>query len=338
MTYLKVVSTNRALIGFGLLTAFSTSFGQTFFISLFLPHFLASLSLDESGFGVLYAVGTLSSALLLPTLGAAIDSSDLKRYTTVTVLGLAGSAVLVATAQHAILLGIGIAGLRLSGQGLLGHISHTVMAKAFSQGRGRALALASLGYPLGEALLPITFAGLLAVLDWRTVWWVVVLVSVAMVVPVRSLACGYENRGEMDSPGEGTNQGGRCIRQVLSDSRFYLLLPPILLAPFLLTGMFLYQMPLAASRGWTSEWMAGAFAGFAIARAFSAVAVGPDHRPLFCRQADAVIPFASGCRIAAPERKPFCMDRVRVSRTRRRDRRGMRKYYFSSMGRDVRSR
>ena len=43
-----------------------------------------------------------------------------------------------------------------------------------------------------------------------------------MVVPVRLLANGYGNRREMDSLQEGTSQDGRGIKQVLSDSRFYL--------------------------------------------------------------------------------------------------------------------
>ena len=58
MSYGALVRSNQSLIGFGVLTAFSTSFGQTFFISLFVPQFLQSFGLGEATFGILYAVAT----------------------------------------------------------------------------------------------------------------------------------------------------------------------------------------------------------------------------------------------------------------------------------------
>ena len=156
MSYWNFLSTYRTLLGFGLVTALSSSFGQTFFISLFLPYFLTDFGISKGDFGFLYGLATLGSALCLPYLGSRIDSLDLRRYTGLTLFGMAAAALLVAVAPHVALLGLGIVGLRLTGQGLMWHISQTVMAREFTASRGKALGIAGLGYPLGEAFLRAT--------------------------------------------------------------------------------------------------------------------------------------------------------------------------------------
>ena len=145
------------------MTALSSSFGQTFFISLFVPRFMADFDLTKGDFGLLYGGCTLLSALCLPLLGSRIDHLELKRYTALTIGGLALAALTVSAAPHVALLALGIVGLRLSGQGLLGHISQTVMAREFAASRGKALGVAGLGYPLGEAVLPMACATVICV-------------------------------------------------------------------------------------------------------------------------------------------------------------------------------
>ncbi len=273
MVYRKFVSAHRRMLGFGLLTAFSSSFGQTFFISLFLLHFLGAFSLDKAAFGVLYASATLLSALMLPVLGRKIDTARLRSYTVLVLAGLAASALLAATARHVLLLAVAIVGLRLFGQGLLGHISQTVMARDFARFRGRALGLAGLGYPLGEALLPIAFAALLLWVEWRTAWLAVAVAIAGVILPVALylLRGGEPEESPPPAAGERAETGGAYWR----DRRFWFVMPAALAAPFLFTGLFLYQVPLAASKGWRPEWIAAAFTGFAIARALSTVASGP---------------------------------------------------------------
>jgi hypothetical protein len=147
--YLRFLATYRTILGFGLVTALSSSFGQTFFISLFLTYFMTNFDLSKGEFGFLYGGCTPLSAMCLPMLGARINRLELKRYTALTIVGLAAAALAVSVAPHVAFLAIGIVGLRLSGQGLLGHISQTVMAREFAESRGNALGVAGLGYPLG---------------------------------------------------------------------------------------------------------------------------------------------------------------------------------------------
>ena len=53
------------------------------------------------------------------------------------------------------------------------------------------------------------------------------------------------------------------------------MLPGLLVVPFVLTGLFLYQLPLAGFKGWTDRAMAVGFIGFAGARLVSSILVGP---------------------------------------------------------------
>jgi MFS family permease len=263
------------MLGFGLLTALSTSFGQTFFIALFLPHFQQSFSLSKSDFGLLYGVGTLLSALSLPWLGSRIDTANLPRYTGATLAGLAAACLLMALSPHFLALGLAILGVRLMGHGLLAHISQTVMAREFGANRGKALGIAGLGYPLGEALLPITFTLLLRALGWREAWLLVAVFIAGVLLPlVLRLLRAAPAPPVSELPG-GAEVAPFSRKQILRDPRLYLTLPAVLVLPFVLTGLFLFQAPLAESKGWAYEWMAAAFAGFAISRAVCSLLSGP---------------------------------------------------------------
>jgi predicted MFS family arabinose efflux permease len=277
MEYYRFLTTYRTLLAFGLVTALSSSFGQTFFISLFLPYFLADFAMSKGDFGLLYAGATLVSAFCLPYLGSKIDKLDVQRYTAFTLLGMAASACLVAGAPHFALLGLGIIGLRLTGQGLLGHISQTVMAREFGPSRGKALGFASLGYPMGEALLPLACAAALAFLPWRSIWAAVAVGALVLVLPV-ALTLWKRRPSWNELSQNGPTVSG--TRASVSSSEFFRsaevwsVLPALLTPPFVLTGLFLFQAPLSEYKGWSLEWMAAGFTLFAVTRAVCSLGVG----------------------------------------------------------------
>ena len=277
MDYFRFLNTYRTLLAFGLVTALSSSFGQTFFISLFLPYFLADFALSKGDFGLLYATATLMSAICLPYLGSKIDKLDVQRYTAFTLLGMAASACLVAGAPHYLLLGLGIVGLRLTGQGLMGHISQTVMAREFGPSRGKALGFASLGYPMGEALLPLACAAALGFLPWRSIWGAVAVGALVLVMPVALTL--WRRRPSWNEVSLGSPQAVGA-RTSISSSEFFRsaevwsVLPALLTPPFVLTGLFLFQAPLSEYKGWSLEWMAAGFTVFAVTRAVCSLGVG----------------------------------------------------------------
>lgn len=274
--YFRFLASYRTILAFGLVTALSSSFGQTFFISLFLPYFMTDFDLTKGDFGFLYGGCTLLSALCLPRLGSHIDRLDLKRYTALTIVGLAAAALTVSTAPHVAFLALGIVGLRLSGQGLLGHISQTVMAREFAASRGKALGVAGLGYPLGEAVLPLVCTLGLQFLPWTAVWQLVSAGAIVLILPLAlGLLSNANGQTEAAAPAPAT-----AMPQALGGDTFgrdlitYLALPVLLTPPFVFTGLFLYQAPMAEWKGWDPTWVAAAFSAFAVSRALSSITIG----------------------------------------------------------------
>jgi MFS family permease len=274
--YFRFLASYRTILGFGLVTALSSSFGQTFFISLFLPYFMVDFDLTKGDFGILYGGCTLLSALCLPRLGSHIDRLDLKRYTTFTIVGLAAAALTVSTAPHVAFLALGIVGLRLTGQGLLGHISQTVMAREFAASRGKALGVAGLGYALGEAVLPLACTLGLQFLPWTAVWQIVSAGAIILILPLALGLLSNTNRQTEAATPTATTAAPRALGENTfgRDLNTYLAIPVLLAPSFVFTGLFLYQVPMAEWKGWDPSWVAAAFSAFAVSRALSSIAIG----------------------------------------------------------------
>ena len=283
-SYWRFIRQERTLLLFGLSLTFLSSVGQTFLVSLFVPGFLREFAFSEAEFGVLYAVATLTSALLLPWFGQWLDRTSLHHFTWGVVMLLAGSAFLIAAARHVAVLALALTGLRLAGQGLSSHTALTTMARHYHAARGRALSVSSLGFPLGEGVLPLLLVGSIGFLGGRATW-VVIGAAVLLFGPflVRLLqrsgveldprvaahpAPAAPAAGNPDAPAWGR-------REVLRDPRFWLVLPLKLLPPFWITGLFLYQTTIAGLRGWSLPLMASAFLAFALTRVGVTVAAGP---------------------------------------------------------------
>ena len=96
MAYLQFLFKNRRFLSFGLLIAFFSAFGQTFFIAVFGPDIRAEFGLSHGSFGGYYAMGTAASGVCLIWAGKLIDRFDL-RWVTVGVC----SALILACANMA---------------------------------------------------------------------------------------------------------------------------------------------------------------------------------------------------------------------------------------------
>ena len=158
-------------LAFGLTLTFLSSFGQTFFIALFNESLRAEFALSHSAIGAYYSIATLASGLTIAWLGRAVDWVDLRVFTALVCVALAAAAFGMAWVPSALVL-VGVFFLlRLTGQGLLSHAALTTMSRYFDETRGKAMALAGLGYPLGEAVLPVVAVGLMTAFGWRQVWF-----------------------------------------------------------------------------------------------------------------------------------------------------------------------
>ncbi len=279
MSYLSFIRANARFLGFGLFLTFASSFGQTFFISLFSSELRQDFGLSHGAFGSLYSVATLASGFLLIWVGRAIDRMELRFFTALVILGLAAASFTLANAGSAAMLCAAIFGLRLFGQGLLGHIAMVSMARYFERARGKAVSLAALGYPLGEAALPFIAIAVLAAVGWRASWGYFVAAIVIIVLPMAMLLLSSRPQSGITEPEapvarrEDVNRGA-SLREVLRDGRFYLFLPAILAPSFITTGMFFHQRHLAEVKGWSLELLAAAFVVFALSQSLTALCAG----------------------------------------------------------------
>jgi MFS family permease len=251
------------LIGGGFLLAFTSGPGQTWFIALFATALQAELALSPGGFGSLYSIATLSSGLLLAWVGAKVDDVPPRRFALATAIVLAAACLGMAAATHPLMLLPIVFLLRLTGQGLMSHLSMTILARGFDAARGRALGIGSLGFPVSQAILPVLATLGLFTLGWRFTWLVVGGVVLGVVLPLLALLLRRAQLPERRGPGPARGSSWRERLDLLMERRFLLLLPTVFAPSFVLTALFFHQGSLIAAKGWSVAWFATSVAVFA---------------------------------------------------------------------------
>ena len=283
VAYVKFAADNRRLIGFGFLVAFASSFGQTYYIGIFGPAIQSEFGLSHTAWGTIYMLGTLGSALLLPWTGKQIDRLDLRLYTgLVGLLAVAACATTALTVSPAMLV-LAVFLLRQSGQGLMSHVGITSMARYFDTGRGRAIAIATMGFAIGEAVLPFAAVLMIAALGWRWSYGVTALTLAFVLVPASLwLLRGHFDRhrahlAELSAPraSEKAHTRSWTRAEMLRDPRFYLLMPGVLAPSVVLTAMFFHHLNLADAKAWSHAWMTGSYVIYALAVVVTSLMAGP---------------------------------------------------------------
>ena len=282
-TWSNVAADERRLVLFGFIAAFTSSFGQTYFIGVFGPEIQAEFGLSYTDWGAIYLLGTLLSAVLLPFSGKLIDHLPLRRFSLYVcgLLLLASSSTFVVTGWLTLVLSIFL--LRHAGQGLMSHIAITTVARYFKAGRGRAIAIASLGYSAGEAMLPFLAVLAIAIFGWRWTYGGVALFLGLVIVPVfLRLLKAPERRPSGDATDShklNSHQPGAqrswTRAEVLADRRIYLLLPALLAPPIVSTAMFFHHLTLADAKGWGHAWITGSYAIYAAVTVVTTLITGP---------------------------------------------------------------
>ncbi len=281
--YLAFAGRHRRFLAFGLLLSFTSSAGQTFFIGLFGPAVRETFELSHTEWGSLYLIGTLASAFLLPWTGQLIDRIDLRLYVAVGLLGLAAACLAMSMAQSVVFLAFAIFLLRQTGQGITSHAAATSMARYHGPDRGKALAIASVGIALGEALLPILAVLAIASLGWRQTYGWAGLAIVLVLLPASLWLLGdHKKRHEqhltmLAKPGaaERPSSSDHTRWQMLSELRFYLILPAFLAPSYIMTALFFHHLTLADGKGWSATWMTGQYWVFALSATLASLASGP---------------------------------------------------------------
>jgi MFS family permease len=171
--------------------------------------------------------------------------------------------------------------LRFGGQGLLSHAGVTAVARYAAEGRGKAVAISTLGFSFGEAILPLALVSMLALYDWQTVWGFIALALAIVLLPLTQLLLrGHSVRHAalLDRLGlSGGETGNRQYTrgQVLRDRFFWLLMPALLAPGFINTGIFFNQRTIVAEMGWDIRLFALGFMVYALVTVLSSLVSGP---------------------------------------------------------------
>jgi len=282
MSYLRFLKKNWRFVGFGFTMSFSASFGQTFYIALSGANIRSEFGLSHGGFGSWFALATIASAMTIIWLGRVIDRVDLRWYTLAVCIGLVLSMLMIASAPGIIILVIGLYLARLTGQGLLMHISTTSMGRYFDSDRGKAVSISAIGQSFGEAILPVFILIFIVEFGWRESWYIAAItITLLLAVLIPNLMRDYTKRhqeylGRISlKPNYQKNIKRQWSRsEVLIDFRFYVISSVVLSFSFICTGLFFHQIHIAESKGWPLEILASAFIFFAIFKVFTSLCMG----------------------------------------------------------------
>jgi len=286
--YGVLLKNHTRFILFGLITAFASSFGQTYFIGIFGHAIQQDFAMSHTQWGGIYMAGTLLSALLLPITGKLIDQMPLQRYTFFVVLLLALACWFIAQVHSLVWLVVGVFFLRQAGQGLMSHVAYTSMGRYFDRQRGKATAMVAIGFAVGEAVLPIIAVIAIAAVGWRFSYMGVALVVLVFVLPASMWFLrghnvrhqSYEKKlAAQEQPAVKTSDHGAAAiswrrRDVLKDYRFYLILPAVSATSLVSTALFFHHLNLADEKGWSHAFITGNYILYSVVATVMAIISG----------------------------------------------------------------
>ena len=253
MGYLRFLIDNRLFLLAGFLLTFTSSFGQTYFISLFAGEIKGAFGLSDGEWGGIYTIGTTLSAVTMIWAGALTDRFRVRHLSFWVMVLLALACVAMAMVPNGFLLIFVIYALRLMGQGMLSQLGAVAMSRWFIATRGRALSLSSMGFAVGQAMLPVMFVALLATWHWQSLW-LLAAGCIVVLIPVMQILLKQERTPQ--SMASGTQSFGMDAQhwtrgQMLRHPLFYILIPLVLGPSAWGTALFFQQVHLTEVKGWS---------------------------------------------------------------------------------------
>lgn len=250
--FLSFLTLNKRWLFAGGVISLGSSFGQTFFISIFAGEIMAEFNLSDGQWGWYYSLGTTASAIVMLYGGILSDRFRARTLASVVLLFLALSCLLMANLPGIWALPFVIFALRFTGQGMLSHIAVVAVARWFSAARGKALAISTLGFSAGEAFLPLTFVSLLTFTSWRSLWALAAL-GALFLIPIILWLLNKERTPRSIADGQTTTGMLRrhwSRKDALSHWLFWMVAPMMMAPGIFSTALFFQQVHLTASKGW----------------------------------------------------------------------------------------
>ena len=276
MGYLRFLIDNRLFLLAGFILSFTSSYGQTFFISLFAGDIMREFELTDGEWGGLYTLATTMSAVTMVWAGVLTDRYRVRLLSFGVMVLLAVSCFAMALIQTWGLLILVIYGLRLFGQGMMSEVAYVAMARWFVAARGRAISIASMGFATGQAILPIIFVALLLIFDWRSLWIIAAILILVTIPAIQSLLRKERTPQSLAQQDKSLGMQARnwSRSEMLRHPLFYLMVPLMLGPPSWGTALFFQQVHLTEVKGWSLAAFVSLMPIFTLAMIASTFAAG----------------------------------------------------------------
>ena len=252
MSAFAFIRDNLHFLAAGVLLMFTSSFGQTFFISTFAAEIMEAFDLSDGQWGLTYTIGTSISAVAMFWAGALTDRFRVRLLAWVVLPGLAVSCFFMALNTWVVGLVVCVFLLRFFGQGMTYQLAAVAMARWFIARRGLALSLSNMGIAFGTAVLPVICAALLGWMSWQAIW-VAAGIATLLLFPVLLFLLSHERTPQSHAEeSEAVGMEGRhwTRAEVLKSALFWMLIPALLGPPAWGTSLFFQQVHIAEVKGW----------------------------------------------------------------------------------------
>lgn len=267
MNYLSFVRQNARWLAAAFLLTFSSSYGQTYFISIFAGQIREEFGLSHGAWGGIYTIGTTLSAIAMIWAGVLTDRFRVRTIGPIILVLLALACAAMAMVNSVWMLVAVIFALRFTGQGMTSHTAMVAMARWFVATRGRAMTVASMGFMIGQSVLPLMFVAILPFFHWRTLWWLAALLAL-VIIPIQLMLLKNERTPQSvarETQSVGLNGKQWRRPEVLRHWLFWLVVPSVLGPSAWGTALFFQQVHLSEVKGWNHVEFVALFPLFTVA-------------------------------------------------------------------------
>ena len=274
--YLQFIRENAPFLLAGALLSFLSSFGQTFFIAIFGGEIREAYGLSNGDWGLLYMIATGASAVAMVFAGGLADLFRVRSLGIGVVLALGVACIAMAVNTTTAGLVLVIFALRFFGQGMASHMSVVSMTRWFVAARGRALAVAGMGFMFGEATLPLIMVWLKSITEWRGLWlWFAVVCVILSMILYRLLRLERTPQSAANAPAAMGLLGKDWTRTMaLRHPLFWLMVPAIVFFSAFGTTFWFHQVHFAEVKGYSHLALVAVFPLGTIALAISTIIYG----------------------------------------------------------------
>ena len=236
----------------GALLTFLSSFGQTYFISIFSGEIRNTFDLSHGDWGLIYGFGTFASAIVMIWAGGLTDILRVRKLGPIVLCALSASCLFMAFNPLVALLPVVIFCLRLTGQGMSTHIAAVAMSRWFVSNRGKALSISNLGFSFGEALIPLFLVSALIYFSWQKIWILAALVTFFSIPILIWLLRQERSPQSIDAEDQslGMNKLHWTRNQTISHPLFWFMMPAVIGQSAFNTAFFFQQVHFSEIKGW----------------------------------------------------------------------------------------